>query len=84
MELSDVIGAAGVTLILLAFVGNVAGRMERESGVYLTLNVVGAALAALACASSLMIGFWPFVVLEGVWALVAAWGLINMMRADGA
>jgi hypothetical protein len=81
MELSDVIGAAGVTLILLAFVGNVAGRMERESGVYLTLNVVG---AALACASSLMIGFWPFVLLEGVWALVAAWGLINMMRADGA
>jgi hypothetical protein len=31
-----------------------------------------------------MIGFIPFVVLEGVWALVAAWGLIATIRNEGA
>ena len=76
MEWSDVIGAAGVTLILIAFVANVAGRMDRETPAYLVLNLVG---AALACLSSVMIGFYPFVVLEGVWAAVAAVGLVRLL-----
>ena len=77
MEASDLIGAAGVTLILIAFAANVAGRMERETPLYLALNLVG---AALACLSSIMIGFVPFVVLEGIWAMVAAWGLLAWLR----
>ena len=35
-------------------------------------NLVG---AGLACWSSYLIGFLPFVVLEGVWALAAAYAL---------
>ena len=81
MELSDVIGAAGVTLILIAFVANVAGRMDRETPAYLALNLVG---AALACLSSVMIGFYPFVVLEGAWAVAAAVGLARLLMAKPA
>lgn len=76
MELSDIVGAVGVTLILIAFVANVIGRMERGDRAYLWLNLVG---AGLACASSVMIGFIPFVVLEGIWAAVALAGLLNLM-----
>jgi hypothetical protein len=36
---------------------------------YLGLNLIG---AALACASSYLIAFAPFVLLEGTWAVVAA------------
>jgi hypothetical protein len=60
MEPSDIIGAAGVTLIRdepsIAFIANGAGRMQRTDRTYLILNLIG---AALACASSAMIGFIP-------------------------
>jgi len=79
MEAPDIIGAAGVTLILIAFAANTAGRMGRETPAYLLLNLVG---AALACLSSIMISFIPFVVLEGIWALVAALGLAQMIRTS--
>jgi hypothetical protein len=38
----------------------------------MALNLVG---AGLACYSSWLIGFMPFVVLEGVWAIAALAGL---------
>jgi hypothetical protein len=68
----EYIGSVGVALILVAFAGNLAGRMDARSTVYLLLNLVG---AALACLSSALIGFIPFVVMEGVWFAVALWGL---------
>ena len=73
MDVADVIGSLGVTLILVAFVLNLAGVLGREANAYLLLNLAG---AGLACASSVLIGFVPFVVLEGVWALAALGGLI--------
>ena len=76
MDWSDVIGAGGVALILLAFVLNLLGRMDRGDRSYLLLNLLG---AGLACASSVMIGFVPFVVLEGVWAAVALAGLLGAL-----
>ena len=56
------IGSVGVTLLLLAFLANLAGRLEARSKLYQGLNAVGAGLAAYA---SYGIGFMPFVVLEG-------------------
>ena len=41
---------------------------------YQLLNLVG---AVLACIASYLIGFWPFVVLESVWTLVAALALVR-------
>ncbi len=59
-------------LILIGFVANLAGRTGSDSVPYLALNLVG---AAMACASSVLIGFVPFVVLEGAWTAAAAFGL---------
>jgi hypothetical protein len=75
MDIADIIGSTGVTLILIAFLVNLAGKLPGPSAVYQGLNAVG---AALACASSVLIGFWPFVVLEGVWCLAALLALANV------
>ena len=75
MDLADFVGSVGVTLILVAFLANLAGKLAGGSAVYQALNAVGAALAAT---SSVMVGFWPFVVLEGVWCLAALLALARV------
>ena len=69
MPAAGVIAAAGVLLLLLAFALNSAGRLHRRSAAYQLMNLVGAALSGYA---AVLISFWPFVVLEGCWAAVAA------------
>lgn len=66
MSSGELVGTLGVTLLLIAFAMNLANKLAATSTTYLVLNVVG---ALLACVSSYMIQFWPFVVLEGVWTI---------------
>lgn len=68
MSASSLIGSVGVTILLLAFVLNLLQKLKADSTSYLVMNVAG---AGLACVSSIMISFWPFVVLEGVWAIAS-------------
>ena len=65
---ATLIGFAGVALLLAAFLLNLLKVMRSESVAYAALNCVG---AAIACYSSYLIDFMPFVVLEGAWALAA-------------
>lgn len=74
MSFAETIASIGVALILVAFVLNLAGWMNRESRSYLLLNLVG---ALLACFSSILIEFIPFVILEAVWAAAAFVGLLR-------
>jgi hypothetical protein len=68
------IGFLGVSLLLLAFFLNLFKFLRSEAYVYIVLNFVG---GALACYSSYLIYFMPFVVLEGTWAAVAAVALLR-------
>ena len=70
--MANLIGAIGVTLLLAAFVLNLLKVLRADGAAYSALNLTG---AALACYSSWLIGFLPFVVLEGVWAAAAAFAL---------
>jgi hypothetical protein len=75
----EIMGFVGVTLLLIAFFLNLFRLSKAESLSYLALNLVG---AALACASSYLIDFLPFVLLEGTWAVVAAIALARkVLRA---
>jgi len=73
----QLIQIVGALLILVAFGAVQFNRMRPDSRLYLTLNLLGSIiLAALALAASQ----WGFVLLETVWAIVSAWGLINALR----
>ena len=71
---ADAIGSVGVFLLLLAFALNLRGRLSAQARSYHLMNAVGAGLAAFA---SFVIGFWPFVVLEGTWMVVAVVALVR-------
>ena len=71
------IGAIGVTLLLVAFLLNLVKVLRSDGYVYLGLNLVG---AGLACYSSYLIRFVPFIVLEATWAGVALIGIVQRLR----
>ena len=71
---ATLVGSLGVSLLLAAFLLNMGGWFRAGGLAYLTLNPVG---AVLACLSSYMIKFMPFVLLEGTWAIVAGAGLVR-------
>jgi len=68
MSTSDLLGTLGVALLLVAFLLNLNKKLSVDSLAYSILNIVGAALCGI---SSYMIDFYPFVVLESVWVIVA-------------
>lgn len=67
-DLATSIGFVGVALLLIAFLVNLLKMMRSDGHLYRGLNLVG---AGLVCYSSYLISFMPFVILEGVWALIA-------------
>ncbi len=76
MSAANLIGTVGVAALLLAFLLNLIGVEPRDSWRYTALNAAG---AALACYSAYLIGFLPFVVLEGVWTVVALAALMHLV-----
>lgn len=72
-----VIGSIGVGLLLLAFFLNLFKIIMQDSKIYVIMNIVG---GGLSCYASILIGFIPFVILEGTWAVVAIVGLVKILR----
>ncbi|WP_295664235.1 hypothetical protein [uncultured Mucilaginibacter sp.] len=68
MSLADIIASTGVLILLAAFFLNLFGRIASNNKFYILSNIIG---AGLCCLSSCMIRFYPFVVLEAIWAGVA-------------
>jgi hypothetical protein len=69
----------GALLVLVGFTLAQLGRVDHHSGAYLIVNLVGSAMLAVDAVIGRQYGF---LVLEGVWALVSAWGLIRMASAQ--
>jgi hypothetical protein len=63
----------GALLILAGFILSQRNLLDADSYLYLILNLTGAAILAVLAFQSQR---WGFVLLEGVWALVALAGLI--------
>lgn len=72
MTLVDIIGSLGVAILLFAFLLNLKGFLKQNANIYLSMNVLG---AGLACLASVLLQYWPFIILEGCWTLVSLIGL---------
>lgn len=79
MTTPEIIATGGTILMLVPFILNIADQLHNDSPLYIIPNLVGATAAAIA---SYLIGFLPFVILEGTWALVSAWALYIFFVRD--
>ena len=79
MKTVDWIGFIGVFQILLAYMLNIFGKLEKKDLTFILLNLIG---ASLACLASILMKYMPFILLEGIWALVSLIALLKYKRAD--
>ena len=78
-EMSQVVQIVGALAILVAFVAAQLGVFDVRSWSYLWLNLVGALILGVVAWHERQYGF---LLLEIVWTMVTAWGLVT--RARGA
>jgi hypothetical protein len=71
----------GAVMILAAFALAQFRGLDRHGSPYLALNLAGAAILAVVAAAHRQ---WGFLLLQGVWALVALWGLFGLTRRGRA
>ena len=77
MNFTDWIGFLGVFQILLAYVLNALGKTSNKSLIFILLNFVG---ATMACIASILLNYWPFIILEGIWSLVSLYSLVVHLK----
>ncbi len=77
MTTIDWIGAIGVFLILLGYFLNLREIIKPTDLSYILLNLLG---AGIACLASVLLGYMPFIVLEGIWAFVSLMALLKQVR----
>jgi len=77
MTYENWVNTAGVFFILLAFFLSTFGIISAKSKTYFIINLIGGGVALYGC---ILIEAIPFAVLEAVWTLVAAVGLLNLLR----
>ena len=77
MNSIDWIGFIGVFQILLAYILNLTGTLEKNSLVFILLNLIG---AGMACFASILLNYIPFILLEGVWTLVSIIALMKYIK----
>jgi hypothetical protein len=77
--LSDWIGFIGVAMLLIAFLLNLLNKIDKNSLLYILMNVIG---AGLACLASWMINYVPFIILEATWTMVSVFALVGYFRKN--
>ncbi len=85
MVWTDVVGVAGVLMVLAAYAAAALGRLDVKGAPSLFANFLGASLILL----SLSVDFnLSALLMEGSWALVSLAGLVRVLllrrRPDGA
>ena len=79
--MSSLIQILGALLVLAAFALAQARVVTPSARSYLVLNLVGGSVLAVDAYTGEQ---WGFLLLEGVWAIIAAWGLTAARRSKVA
>ena len=69
----------GSLFVLAAFAAAQFGVVDQKSVRYLAANLIGSAVLAVDAFAGRQ---WGFLLLEGVWALVSAAGLLGALRGS--
>jgi hypothetical protein len=75
--MEQAIQIVGALLVLAAFLAAQFNLLDQRAYTYLVPNVVGSAAMA---ATAVLTAEWGFLFLEGVWALVSLWGIVDRLR----
>jgi hypothetical protein len=76
-----VVQIGGALLVLAGFALAQARIVTPQARTYLALNLVGASILAVDAYAEAQ---WGFLLLEGVWAIIAGWGLARSLRFANA
>lgn len=77
MTTEDIIGALGVGLTLIAYFLSVFSMIKRDGALFYWMNILG---SGIACFASILIQFWPFIILEGTWVIISIIGLVKSIK----
>jgi hypothetical protein len=69
----------GALIILGAFAASQLGELPTDSRLFLLLNLVGSVVLGIIAVVEGQVGF---ILLEGVWAVVSAWGLFVILGEE--
>jgi hypothetical protein len=72
--MEQVLSLVGAALVLIAFAALQSGRTSTELGGYQALNLIGALCLA---SSAVLANNWGFLLLNTVWAMIAAVALLR-------
>lgn len=81
MNYTDFVGIIGVTITLAAYFLMVLKIISSNGWIYFFMNFAG---AAIACYSSILIQYYPFVILEGTWSAISFVALVNTILKNNA
>lgn len=81
MNFTDWLGFVGVALILLAYILNVTNKASNTSYTFILLNFFG---ASIACVASILLKYLPFVILEGIWAVISLVSFMNKFKRQNS
>jgi hypothetical protein len=74
---AQIVQVLGAVFVLAAYAAAQFGVLTTTSRRYLVLNLVGSAVLTWLAWHERQ---WGFLLLEAVWALVSAWGLVQVSR----
>ncbi len=75
MTLLDLLGVAGVLMMLVAYAGGQIGRLQMDKAPALVMNLIGSSLVLLSLTQKFNL---PAALMEGAWAVVALFGLVKL------